>query len=364
MLLLMLSPNIRSLENKLDTLLKCQHKLTQDNINFEIYYDSADTVPNSVHMIRFKENDVFKCALFLDGCVTGCGCASGSEPLLINSDATLNTADAWNIECKEMETYTKVEQRSTSGSNENSKPKALTADGVVSGDKVPQDATGLLKDIRDANKGPEPKTITVTTPAVQSNDTIVDNGLSEIKAAISELNDLTNADFNIGSKSLDSDDPDTVLTTSTEAVEEKSTTTKAATTSTSTTTSITTTTTTTTSTTTAAPVTSAKVEETTAKKSETKQVDELEKDEQVLEKDGTVLQDNVDELGALQTKYYVVVAFVVVFVLLLVLIAVVLFVKMKKTRGGHAIISPGPTDQEPLTPSGTNGAFKFDGNRT
>ena len=53
----------------------------------------------------------------------------------------------------------------------------------------------------------------------------------------------------------------------------------------------------------------------------------MKNDERVLEKDGDVLVEDVDELGALQTKYYVVVAFVVLFVLILVIIAVVLFVK-------------------------------------
>ena len=37
--------------------------------------------------------------------------------------------------------------------------------------------------------------------------------------------------------------------------------------------------------------------------------------------------EDYDELGNLQTKYYVVVAFVIIFVFILIIIAVVLFIK-------------------------------------
>jgi len=372
----------QSLENKLDTALKCHHKLSVDNVDFKDYYDATgtgpDTIPGSVNMLRFKgDDDVFKCALYLKGCVKGCGCTGGTEALLINSDQSLDTPDAWSIECKELETYTKVEQRSVADSNAVPKPKAQTADGVVGGDVPPTDSSSLLSIINQANN-PAPK---VTSKPVTSSNVIADTdnpktateGTNDIKSLFSDLNDLMQ---NPNARSLGSEDPDTVLTT--EAVEEKTTTTAKATAATSTTTTAkataaTSTTTTTakataatssTTTTTTTTTTKTKTSSTTTAEPVTTPEAKLKKDERVMEKDGDVLEDDVDELGALQTKYYVVVAFVVVFVLILVFIAVVLFIKMKKTRGGMQIISPGPMDQEPLTPSGNQGAFKFDGDRT
>jgi len=363
----------QSLENKLDTALKCHHKLSVDNVDFKDYYDATgtgpDTIPGSVNMLRFKgDDDVFKCALYLKGCVKGCGCTGGTEALLINSDQSLDTPDAWSIECKELETYTKVEQRSVADSNAVPKPKAQTADGVVGGDVPPTDSSSLLSIINQANN-PAPKV--TSKPVTSSNviadqDTASESSLNDINSIYNDLDELMMA------RSLGSEDPDTVLTT--EAVEEKTTTTTAkatapttakATAGTSTTTTAkATAATSTTTTTTTTTTTKTKTSSTTTAEPVTTPEAKLKKDERVMEKDGDVLEDDVDELGALQTKYYVVVAFVVVFVLILVFIAVVLFIKMKKTRGGMQIISPGPMDQEPLTPSGNQGAFKFDGDRT
>jgi len=357
--------NTSFLKNKKDMMLKCHQKLAKDDVDFKSYYDVTDETPASVNMLRIKGDDnQFKCALYLKGCIKGCECGESTEPLLINSDQ--DVAGTWSVECKQIETYTKFEQRSVADTNAVPKPKAQTADGAVAGDLPPTDPSALLSVISQSNN-PAPRMVStpvassdVSTDSGVANSTDTDNNqtgsvdlLDELKSIyhdLDALNAISTDDADGIARSLDFEDPDTVLTTTSEGADETTTNAEATAETSTTTTSTTTTSTTTTTTATAEAVTSSE--------------DELKKDERVLEKDGDVLVEDVDELGALQTKYYVVVAFVVLFLLILVIIAVVLFVKMKKTRGGMQIISPGPIDQEPLTPSGNHGAFKFDGDRT
>jgi len=359
-------------------MLKCHQKIAKDDVDFKSYYDVTDETPASVNMLRIKGDDnQFKCALYLKGCIKGCECGESTEPLLINSDQ--DVAGTWSVECKQIETYTKFEQRSVADTNAVPKPKAQTADGAVAGDLPPTDPSALLSVISQSNN-PAPRM--VSTP-VASSDVSSDSGvanstdtdqtgsvdlLDELKSIYHDLDALnavsTDDAYGIA-RSLDFEDPDTVLTTTSEGADETTTNAEAvAETSTTTTSSTTTSTTTTITTTTTSTTTTITTTTTATAEAVTSSEDELKNDERVLEKDGDVLVEDVDELGALQTKYYVVVAFVVLFVLILVIIAVVLFVKMKKTRGGMQIISPGPIDQEPLTPSGNHGAFKFDGDRT
>jgi hypothetical protein len=356
LLLLMISPLYgREDVSKSCSMADCKHKMLSDNVLWRSYYDDADTVPGKVEMFRFKGVDnAYQCALYLEGCVTGCSCATTA--LLVNT-----AIGTWAVECEaNLQTLsTGAEQRSVGGSTDDTaNTNIMTADGAVSGDAVPKTLGDLLADIVSSiNHTPAVTAANTQSSSSSSSSGSNDDGLEQLEREWSFLTKTMEELENPEGKSLESDaqSPDVSATTST----------------------------TTTTTTTTTQASTPKAQDTTAKATIAKDVVDIntltsttkspsttakvDKTTTAVNADGTtakqqdVLKEDVDELGSLQTKYYVVVAFVIIFVLILVIIAAVLFVKMKKTRAGHAIISPGPTDREPLTPSGTQteGAFKF-----
>jgi len=316
-------------ESKLCTLDRCRNDMRKDEIIWRNYYGSGDTVPASVQLFRFKEDGYYHCALHLENCVTGsCSCAPS-----VGTAVLVNELDgSWTVHCDtSFNTFTQAERRTIDYSSGNSAP-VLSADGSVSGDPVPSSADDLYNEIRVAQQQPR-------TPApIQAPTTATPPTGNVYQQAADEFTNLEMAMEDTQSKT----NTRTIKTTTI------STTTRAPVTPVEVSRSTATTTTKTTTTTTTAKVVSQE-QSTTEKTDNTgnsgKQAGET---------------GEYDELGSLQTKYYVVVAFVIIFVFILIIIAVVLFMKMKQSRAGHAMISPGP-DQEPLTPSGTGGAFTFDG---
>jgi len=321
-------------EPKLCTLDRCKHEIRSDKLVWSSYYDPSDTKPTGVQIFRYKEDSTdetedYKCALHLKDCVTGCSCAtSAGTAILIHKD------DSWTVICdKSFDTFTQAERRTIDYSSGKPAP-VLSADGAVSGEPVPSSVDALYNDIRVAQQKPKPAAAPAQAPAIPTQS---GNVFQQVEDEFANL-ELAMED---------------TITQSTARTTTRSTTTRAPITPVEVTQSTARPTTTKTTTQTTTTTTTAKVvsqEQSTTEKTgnagkKGKQAGETEE---------------YDELGSLQTKYYVVVAFVIIFVFILIIIAVVLFMKMKQNRAGHAMISPGP-DQEPLTPSGNGGAFTFDG---
>jgi len=343
-----------------DDLRVCQQRLLAAGVDWTSFYTGGDTVPSGgVDIIMYKNQDDGKsyCGLVLKDCsnVDNCNCPVGETPLLFQ------TPDGWDttVSCKEMTTYLAPEQRTIDDVEKDDDSSMVQSSlGEVPGEVPPSNAAEFERMKREVDAASTPvnanqlrrmiadvqpvgnnnnqstttTTSTTSTASTQDNEQIWETGgYQDLLAALDEVKPEGRS-LDTTTDVSNSDD----LTTVPEALEEDITTKKSS----------------------QPQNDDSKPEETTVKDSTTTSSTTTESD--IKDEDAAGLSD----LSSLQTKYYVVVVFVIIFVIILVVIGAVIFYKMKKSRGSHQIISPGPGDNEPLTPgaSGTP-AFNFDKSR-
>jgi len=346
-------------------LIKCQQKLAAQNVDWRTYYSDSETKPDSVDIILYQDQqddghgkDWF-CGLVLKDCNNAekCNCANEEIPIIFQEkDGNWKN----EVNCTTMKAYNGPEQRTISDDDKEkySGPVQSSVWGVV--EEVPpanrqefermareadtpyspvdiHTPSTMIAEAEPANN-PQASTNTKTTATAKPDDANILE-VDAYKDLVAALDDVGPEGRSLDTATDQSSPED--LTTTPEATEESISTEKSF-----------------------QPQqddTGAEEEETTVKDTTTTTTTTPTADsDDKKDEDAAGLAD----LSSLQTKYYVVVVFVIIFVIILVVIGAVIFYKMKKSRASHQIISPGPGDNEPLTPGASaSPAFNFDKTR-